>query len=364
MAVGSPPVAVLSCAERHRTAGSVTVSNIARAERLTLPQPAWSNRNRMPAPRLARHLVLAAGLGAAVALILAVAANLRATLEALATFQWRLAPVVLAATLANYALRFVKWELYLRRLGIPLGRRQSLLVFVAGFTMSITPGKLGELLKAFLVRDLVGTELGRTASVVMAERLTDVAGVLLLSALGATVLPHGGLFLGIVAVGLGLAVVLLRTRRLDHLVPRLFRGGPLARLAEPLQLFLGAGRTLLAPGILALTLVLSVVSWFFECLAFYLVLQGLGVAPGLRAATFLYAFASLAGAVSMLPGGLGVAEASLTGLLVTLGTALPDAAAATLLIRAATLWLAVALGTGTLLLAFRRGAAVADPAVP
>jgi len=57
--------------------------------------------------------------------------------------------------------------------------------------------------------------------------------------------------------------------------------------------------------------------------------------------------------VSMLPGGLGVAEGSLTGLLVGLGTALPEAAAATLLVRAATLWLAVALGVVTLLLGFR-----------
>ena len=39
----------------------------------------------------------------------------------------------------------------------------------------------------------------------------------------------------------------------------------------------------------------------------------------------------------MLPGGLGVAEGSLTGLLVGFGTPLPEAAAATLLVRGATL---------------------------
>jgi uncharacterized membrane protein YbhN (UPF0104 family) len=63
----------------------------------------------------------------------------------------------------------------------------------------------------------------------------------------------------------------------------------------------------------------------------------------------------------MLPGGLGVAEGSLTGLLVALGTSLPDAAAATLVIRAATLWFAVALGAGTLALAFRGSPAMAEP---
>jgi uncharacterized membrane protein YbhN (UPF0104 family) len=58
----------------------------------------------------------------------------------------------------------------------------------------------------------------------------------------------------------------------------------------------------------------------------------------------------------MRPGGLGGAVASLTGLLAVLGTPLPEAAAATLLVRCATLWLAVALGVVTLLVAFPEAA--------
>ena len=86
-----------------------------------------------------------------------------------------------------------------------------------------------------------------------------------------------------------------------------------ARLVEPARLFVHSGRALLSTRALAVALGLSVVSWFFECLAFSLILDGLGVVLPLRVATFVYAFASLAGAVSMLPGGLGVAEGSLTG---------------------------------------------------
>jgi uncharacterized protein (TIRG00374 family) len=307
----------------------------------------------MPPQHLTRRLVVIAGLGALVAVGLAAAANLPATVEALGRFHWRLLPLVVGATLGNYVLRFLKWHYYLRVLAIPLGARPSLLVFLAGFTMAVTPGKVGELLKAFLVRGLVGTDVGRTASVVMAERLTDVAGLLILSALGASALPGGGLLLGTLGAGLGIVMVVLRTRWFAEQTHRaLLCGGRLARLAEPFRLFLGAGRTLLAPPVLLASLGLSVVSWFLECLAFYVVLQGLGLTGSLRAATFLYAFASLAGAVSMLPGGLGVAEGSLTGLLVALGNPLPDAAAATLLIRAATLWLAVGLGATTLVLAF------------
>lgn len=308
------------------------------------------------ASSLARRLLIGVALGVLVSLGLALAANLPALGEALGRFHWRLLPLILGATLVNHALRFLKWDFYLRLLAVPLARRQSLLIFLAGLTMAITPGKLGEVLKAFLVRDLVGTPVSLTASVVMAERLTDVAGLLLLAALGLTALPYGAALLGAVAGILVLALLALRSRRLGDAAPRLLEGrGPLARLAGPFRLFLGSGRTLLAPGALAFAVVLSVVSWFFECLALSVVLDGLDVTVSLRAATFVYAFASLAGAVSMIPGGLGIAEGSLAGLLVALGASLPDAVAATLLIRAATLWLAVGLGASMLGLVFRSG---------
>jgi uncharacterized membrane protein YbhN (UPF0104 family) len=303
-------------------------------------------------PRLLRSLLIAVALGAAVALILAATASLPATLDALARFRWRLAPVIVMAVLGSWALRFVKWHFYLRRLEIPLPWWPSLQVFLAGFTMAISPGKLGEVLKAVLVRGLAGTPVSRTASAVMAERLTDVAGLVLLGGLGVTALPRGPLLLGSIALVLVVAVVVLRTPAVGRPVQRVLP----ARLVEPVRLFVHSGRALLASRALAVALALSVVSWFLECLAFALILTGLGITLPVRAATFVYAFASLAGAVSMLPGGLGVAEGSLTGLLAGLGAPLPEAAAATLLVRGATLWLAVALGVATVLVAFPRAA--------
>jgi len=58
----------------------------------------------------------------------------------------------------------------------------------------------------------------------------------------------------------------------------------------------------------------------------------------------------LAGAVSFMPGGLGGAEAAMTALLVTSNVDMPQAVAATVIIRLATLWFAVLLGGGVLYL--------------
>ena len=95
------------------------------------------------------------------------------------------------------------------------------------------------------------------------------------------------------------------------------------------------------------TTALSVVGWGLECVAFYLVIGGFPEgAPVLLAAAFLYALTTILGAVSFLPGGLGVTDGSMAALLVTMGM-LPTesvAVAATCIIRFATLWFAVLVG--------------------
>src|SRR3990172_1908466 len=88
----------------------------------------------MPAHRFVRRLVVAAALGGAVTVALALSASLPATLDALGRFQWSLGPVVVGATLVNYALRFLKWEFYLRRLAVPPPRPPSLPLFPPPFT--------------------------------------------------------------------------------------------------------------------------------------------------------------------------------------------------------------------------------------
>lgn len=61
-------------------------------------------------------------------------------------------PLLLALAFLNYLLRYFRWHIYLKALGIPLDSWKSFQIFMAGLTMSITPGKVGEALKAHLLR--------------------------------------------------------------------------------------------------------------------------------------------------------------------------------------------------------------------
>jgi uncharacterized membrane protein YbhN (UPF0104 family) len=263
--------------------------------------------------------------------------------DALERFRWALFPLALALTFLNYVLRWVRWELYLARLEIRIPRWRSFWIFLAGLTMTISPAKLGEVLKSGLLRRAFATPVRRSAPIVLAERVTDGTGVILLGAVA--LVWAGGTelwpLLAIVLAGLLAIVVAVRS-------PLLAR---FARLAEART---AALELLDTPLILAMTL-LAAGSWFFECLAAYVCVRGLRLDVSLAETTAVFCFASLAGAVSFIPGGLLVAEGSMTGLFRRLGDVTnASAAAATVLVRLATLWFAVALGLVALAIEDRR----------
>lgn len=299
--------------------------------------------------RLGRRLAVPVGLGLLALVVLALLADARQLARHLGDFDRRLVAPVLALALLNYVLRFGRWQIYLRLLRVRLGWRASLGVFLVGFVLSVTPGKVGELGKAWLARELGGGAARRTVAAVLGERLADLLAMVLLVAVGALAWPGGEwLAAGGVALSvLGLLVLSWSSAagRLFGLLGRLPRlGSRVGLLAEVYDRL----RTLLRPGVLALALPLSVLAWGAEGVAFGLVVRHYASGTSWLSAVFNYSLSTLLGALSMLPGGLLAAEGSLTALLGLQGLETAAAASATLLIRAATLWFAVALGLGAL----------------
>ncbi|HSB37748.1 MAG TPA: lysylphosphatidylglycerol synthase transmembrane domain-containing protein [Gaiellaceae bacterium] len=277
-----------------------------------------------------RSLILVVALAVAVALGLGLYADFGKLRAELASFRWELFPLALAFTALNYLLRFWRWQRYLARVDVRVPWGGSLAIFAAGLTMTITPAKLGELLKCALLHRRYDVPVRRSAPVVLAERVTDASGVVVLALVGGAGTRSWPLlvvaFFGVLAV-----VAVVRSPLL----------GRFAFFGEATE----ASRALLTTPLLVAMTLLSAVSWFCECLAAYVCVRGLGLGLSLPDTVVAFSLGSLAGAASFLPGGLGVAEASMTGLIRVLGdTSKAAAAAATVLIRLATLWFAVALG--------------------
>lgn len=300
---------------------------------------------------LLRPLLFSLAFGVLVMLGLSIYGDLPSVLAAFQAFDWRLAPAALALTLVNYGLRYVKWRYYLGLIGAgDTSERVSALTFLSGLSMVLTPAKIGEWLKSYLLRDLANVPFSRSAPVVLAERLTDGIAMVLLAVIGLIVYDVGREIVAGISLVLIAILVVSQHKGMSGAIIRVLILLPwLRRRVRELETLRESSRLLFSFKSLAVAIGLGIISWGAECVAFFLILVGLGVTPSpslLLQATFILAVANLVGAVSMLPGGLAAAEGSIAGLLLLLRVtnSATIAAAATLLIRLATLWFGVAVG--------------------
>ncbi len=253
--------------------------------------------------------------------------------------------LVVVLVLVAYALRFAKWHLFLRRLGteVPLGR--SAAIFTSGLLMVVTPAKVGEVWKALALKETDGIPVARGLGAVALERLTDLAAVGALALLGAAALGLAPWLAAGAMLAFTAGVLLLRWRRpWLALLARLEARHPGSRPVAFLHALYLDTASLLSWSTLGIGAVLGLVAWALEGLALWVILDGLGVDASPVWAIGVFSVGTLAGGLSVLPGGVGTAEAGMIALLVAGGVASSTAFAATLLVRVLTLGFGATLG--------------------
>ncbi len=295
-----------------------------------------------------RHIIAGLFFGVVVYAMFALWGDAGKIAHAFAQFQWSYGVLALVLVCVGYGVRFWKWSLYLKHLGLEVETKLSAVVFFAGMVMSITPGKVGEVLKSVLLKEAKGIDVASTAPVVMMERITDLLGLCVIAALGVLMFGQGVwplmVCLGLMVVGL---FVLSQARLMDWLICTIEKMKWGVKLGTALREAHDSIRLLLAPGVLLNTTLMSVVSWGLEGVAFYFIIVGLGGVQGvLVEAMSIFSLTTIMGALSFLPGGVGVTEGGMVGLLMwfKIFEVEAQALAATYLIRLVTLWFGVGLG--------------------
>lgn len=306
--------------------------------------------------KLGARLFAGIGFGLVVYVAYILFADVGKMREALQGFPWTLVGIACLLSFCNYAIRFFRWQRYLKLLDIQVTAGTSFLIYLSGLALTVTPGKMGETFKSWLLKRVDGTPIRKSAPIVVAERFTDLLGFLILIAIGgiATEPEYAWVFwatLGLCA----LLLVMAASRTVEGLLVKILSRLPFVhRLAPRVEAAFESTRILLAPRELFMPTLVSAIGWSFECIGFWLIASALvsGGLPFLYT-TYAYALSAVAGAVLIIfPGGLGVTEASLGVMLgrayraagIGAELARSKAATATILIRLCTLWFAVLVG--------------------
>jgi uncharacterized protein (TIRG00374 family) len=277
---------------------------------------------------------------------------------------WNTWLFILGLSLINYCLRFVRWDMYLKRLGHPVPVGSNFIAYIAGFGYTTTPGKVGEAMRSVYLKRF-GVGYVESLSAFFVERLVDMISMIIVASLAAYAFESTRWLVGVTFIVTIAFLPLIHSEWLYGFIERrrVSLGSEKARsLGEHLLNMLRTSADLLRSGPLYGGLALGLLAWFAEGYALYVVLDRMGADVTIFLAAGIYGVAILAGAVSFVPGGLGGTEIVMGSLLILAGVDAPVAASAVIVCRIATLWFAVALGLGCVVTMELKGVGVAADA--
>jgi uncharacterized protein (TIRG00374 family) len=255
-------------------------------------------------------------------------------------------PVLMGMSLCSYCFRYLRWCWLLRRSGYPVAWGYGFISYIAGFAFTATPGKVGELIRIRYFTK-VGVPQNISFGAFIYERALDLIVVLSLASLAIS--RKDLLLVAIIFVLIFIALLALiacNSCLLTH-VSTLFKRRSWFRL-ENIVLTVRDGliscRSWFTPLDLAVSIVLGLAAWGITSYAFVWLLKDLAVSISTLSAFSIYPLAMLAGAASMLPGGVGSTELTIVILLGFYGVASTTAVLAAVGIRFATIWFSVLAG--------------------
>ncbi len=255
-------------------------------------------------------------------------------------------PALAGLSLLSYLLRYARWHWLLARAGHPTRIGRGLLAYLAGFAFTATQGKVGELVRMRYLAPQ-GVPPSRVLSAFVYERSFDLVTVLLLASLAISRHDVFAVALAFVAIFLGLVVGLAWHPGPLSCLSAHLRRHQLSRSSRWVRLLrdgLTGCRQWLTLRDVSVALVTGLAAWVVTAGAFVLLLQHLGVVMPPRAAWATYPLAMLAGAASMVPGGIGSTELTLVALLSFFNVSVATATLAAVGIRLASLWFSVLCG--------------------
>ncbi len=295
------------------------------------------------APRLAVISISAAAACYAVFVLATGFGDVTAGFSQLSVLSW----IALSAlSLLHFLLRFARWQVYLVRLGHRISLGPSALIYLSGFTLTTSPGKIGEAWRGVYLGPR-GVPFAHVLAGFFAERYTDLLAIAILSCLAVTLYsgPAWPFLAG--AAALVALLLVLRLPGLPRKADAWAEATRMPRLAAPLRglsTMLRAAADLLSQRITLFALIVALAAWSLHGLILFAVTGLLGYEAGMWQMIGIYAFAMLIGALSLIPGGVGSADATMILMLTLAGIDAPGAAVATLVCRVLTLWFAVLLG--------------------
>jgi len=275
--------------------------------------------------------------------------------EKISNFKINYLPLILLLVSVSWIPLIIKWHFLLKNCKIHVPLKKSILIFLSGAAFEITPGQIGVLIKSQILKTSFNIPRTRTVPVIFIEKIYDLVGAIIASIIGIIILGIEPYLIIIAILVLAIIFFFMYYRPASKLFfKQITKTKFFSKYVENISEFDKIIQKSTNVKIATTCILLAITYWFIISIAVYYTLMAfdINILDYLEVLA-IYATSVLLGAISFIPGGIGVTEGSITGLFTLNGIDVSTALILSIMIRIFTLWYSV--GVGFVLLKFTGG---------
>lgn len=225
--------------------------------------------------------------------------------------------IAIGILIVTIGLKTVRWHFFLRRVTTQIPLKQSILYYLAGYAFILSPGRAGEIIRSPFIKRDYGISISKTAPIVLVERFYDMLAITLIIGIGLIFSDFNKTII-VLPIGFVIAMCLIirnRTACSKTLIKiskiKIFSKW-IPNVDESFEVIFSLMKT----RFFLTGMIVSIVNCILEATAVYLLILGLGENINFVNLVVLFHTTGFAANASLIPGGLGVLEGGLIGLLV------------------------------------------------
>ena len=266
--------------------------------------------------------------------------------EKISNFKINYLPLILFFVSASWIPLIIKWHFLLKNSEVNIPLTKSIAVWFAGIAFEMTPGHVGVLMKAQILKTSYNISRTKTIPIIIVEKAYELIGAILASVIGIIILGME-FYLIIIAIS-GLVVIfffMYHKPASELFFNRITKLKFFSKYVENISEFHEIVKKSTNVKVATICILLALTYWFTVSAAAYytLIAFDVNILDYLEVLA-IYITSSLLGAISFIPGGIGVTEGSIAGLFTLNGIDVSTALILSVMIRVLILWFSVCAG--------------------
>ena len=266
--------------------------------------------------------------------------------EKISNFKIQYLPLILLLVTISWIPLIIRWHFLLANCKIHIPFTKSVLVYLSGTALQTTPGHVGELIKAQILKTGFNIPRTKTASVVLVEKVYDLIGAIIASIIGIIILELEIYLIVFAIFVLALIFFFIYYKPafeffLKQIIKMKFFSKYTENISESYEII----KKITTPQIAIRSISLSITYWFIVSIAVYYTLLAfdIDILNYLKVLSIVTT-STILGAITFIPGGIGVTEGSIAGFFTLEGIHMSTALVLSVMIRIVTLWYNVSIG--------------------